>query len=431
MRDFRDAKSMAQTLRESLTTKAVTISHSESLELVSKMLGVSDWNTLAALLQTERREPGNPIAKRLEGAVSYPAVPIRDLVPFPTMTFPLFVGRKKTMQALDHAFARQREVVLAVQKQGTVDEPGFDDVYEVGVLARLLDLERLDGGTLKVLTQAYRRVLICRFVGETGAFQAEIADISEGPIPDAPELIRTVVGRFEAYAAAKEIRKPQIWPPLDQIRDPGRVADIIAVYLPLPVSDKQRLLAMLDPVARLESVGALLNTFGVALTAGENAPVLPPAIAEIVPGTEHSAELKATLHRAFVHANQRSHRYATLEHLLLALTDDADASAAMKVCNVDLGAAKQHLTSYLDNGLKNLVIDNGGDARPTAAFLRVMHRAELDMRGLGLAIVTGASALAAIFMETQSPAARLLGEQGMSRQDAMDFLAHGVGKKGA
>ncbi len=87
------------------------------------------------------------------------------------------------MQALDHAFARQREVVLAVQKHGGVDEPGFDDVYEVGVLARLLELERLDDGTLKVLTQAYRRVLICRFIGETGAFQAEVTDIYEGPIP--------------------------------------------------------------------------------------------------------------------------------------------------------------------------------------------------------------------------------------------------------
>jgi ATP-dependent Clp protease ATP-binding subunit ClpA len=188
---------------------------------------------------------------------------------------------------------------------------------------------------------------------------------------------------------------------------------------------------MLDPVARLESVDALLKTFGVAFTARENAPVLPPAIAEIVPGTEHSAELKATLHRAFGHANQRSHQYATLEHLLLALTDDADASAAMKANNVDLGAAREHLAGYLDNGLKNLVIDDGGDARPTAAFLRVMHSAELDMRGLGLAFVTGASVLVAIFMETRSPAARLLGEQGMSRQDAMNFLAHGVGKQGA
>jgi ATP-dependent Lon protease len=258
MRDFRDAKTMAQTLRESLTTKSVTISHSESLELVSRMLGVSDW-TLSALLQADRRETSSPPAKRLEGAVSYPAIPLRDLVPFPTMIFPLFVGREKTIHALDHAFERQREVVVVVQRQAAVDDPGFDDVYEVGVIARLLELERLGDGTLKVLIQAYRRVVICRFVREAGAFQAEIADISEGPIPDAPELVQRAAERFKSYAAAREIDLPQTWPPLDQIRDPGRVADIIAAYMVLPITDKQSLLATLDPVARLERVDALME----------------------------------------------------------------------------------------------------------------------------------------------------------------------------
>ena len=81
MRDFRDAKAMAQTLRASLTAKTVTISHSESLELVSKMLGVSDWNTLSALLQADQRRNGTPAATRSAGAVSYPALPLRDLVP--------------------------------------------------------------------------------------------------------------------------------------------------------------------------------------------------------------------------------------------------------------------------------------------------------------------------------------------------------------
>jgi ATP-dependent Lon protease len=258
MRDFRDAKTMAQTLRESLTTKAVTISHSESLELVSRMLGVSDWNTLSALLQADRRESGIAAAKRPAAAASYPAIPLRDLVPFPTMSFPLFVGRKKTMQALDHAFERQREVVLVVQKQSAIDEPGFDDIYDVGVLARLLELERLTDRTLKVLTQVHRRVLIRRFVAETGAFVAEITDISEGPIPDAPELIERAVERFKGYAAAREINIQQIWPWLDQSRDPGRVADIISTYMALPISDKQSLLATLDPVARLERVDALM-----------------------------------------------------------------------------------------------------------------------------------------------------------------------------
>src|ERR1700737_3907538 len=238
MRDYRDAKTMAQALRESLTTKGVTISHSESLEFVSKMLGVSDWNTLSALLQADRRETGIQAAKPPTQAVTYPAIPLRDVVPFPTATFPLFVGREKTMHALDRAFERQREVVLVVQRQSAVDEPGFDDVYEVGVLARLLELLRLGDGTLKVLAQAHRRVMIRRFIGETGAFQAEIADISEGPIPEAPELFERAVERFKSYAAAREIRMPQIWPTLDQTRDPGRVADIISTYMALPISDK-------------------------------------------------------------------------------------------------------------------------------------------------------------------------------------------------
>jgi ATP-dependent Lon protease len=258
MRDFRDAKTMALTLRESLTTKAVTISHSESLELVSRMLGVADWNTLSALLQADRRESGNVAARPAAAGISYPAIPIRDLVPFPAMSFPLFVGRKKTMQALDHAFERQREVVLVVQRESSVDEPGFDDIYDVGVLARLLELQRLPDGTSKVLTQAHRRVQIRRFVAEAGAFLAEITDISEGPIPDAPELIQKAVGRFEGYAAAHRIRIPQTWPPLEQIRDPGRVADVIASHMALPVRDRQELLATLDPVARLKRVDALM-----------------------------------------------------------------------------------------------------------------------------------------------------------------------------
>ncbi len=259
MRDYRDAKTMAQTLRENLATKSFAITHSESLELVSKILGVADWNTLSALLQASRRETTSLVAKRLEGPVTYPAIPMRDLVPFPNATYPLFVGRKKTVQALDRAFERQREIVLAVQRQNGVDEPGFDDVYEVGVLARLFELRPLDDGTLKVLADVYRRVVIRRFIGESGEFEAEISEVSEGPIADAPVLIERAVKRFEAYVANREIRVPDFLPPLARTRDPGRVADIIAGYMQLPITDKQILLAALDPVARLEKVDALLE----------------------------------------------------------------------------------------------------------------------------------------------------------------------------
>jgi len=282
MRDFRDAKTMAQTLRESLTTKSVTISHSESLELVSRMFGLADWNTLSAMLQSTRRDTTTPARKRPGEATSYPAIPLRDFVPFPSVNFPIFVGRggckgsyrpappstdfpmfawrEKTIRTLNHAFGHHREVVLAVQRQADVDEPGFEDIHEIGVLARLIQSDRQDDGTLRVFVEAHRRVVICRFLGEMGAFEAEISDLSEGPVPYAPDLILRAIALFERYAAAHQIQMRQTWPTLRQTRDPGRAADMIATYLALPIDEKQKLLATLDPVARLERVNALLES---------------------------------------------------------------------------------------------------------------------------------------------------------------------------
>src|SRR5947208_941040 len=149
MRDFPDAKTMAQTLRQSLTAKSLAVSHSESLELVSKMLGAADWNTLSALIQSGPREGAPAEAARGEQPGRYPAIPLRDLVPFPTATYPIFVGRERTMQALDLAFERQREVVLAVQRDAAIDDPTADDFHEIGALGRLIQLVRLDDGTMK------------------------------------------------------------------------------------------------------------------------------------------------------------------------------------------------------------------------------------------------------------------------------------------
>ncbi|MBR0825745.1 LON peptidase substrate-binding domain-containing protein [Bradyrhizobium manausense] len=411
MRDFRDAKAMAQTLRESLHTKAISISHGESLELVSKMFGVADWNTLSAMLHADRSDlrtsPARVTKETAQSTMtSYPAVPLRDLVPFPAATYPLFVGRPKTMQALDQAFERRREVVLVVQKDSGIDEPSFEDIHPIGVIAQLIELEPLPDGTLKVLTQVNRRVLIHRFVGETGAFQADVTDLGEGPIPDAPELILRAVKRFERYAAARDIRIPGVWPQLEQTRDPGRVADIIATRMRLPIADKQGLLATIDPVARLKQVDAFMD-FG--------RPVTP--------------ELEATKRRALGSATERRHQYATLEHLLLALLDDSDASAVMQACNADLGALRTSLAVYVERGLNNVGTQNGEEAKPTAAFQRAEQRAEVHAQEIGRAVVTGANMLVGIFPETRSPAAQLLGEHGITRARATEIIARG-GKDG-
>ncbi|WP_439360051.1 LON peptidase substrate-binding domain-containing protein [Bradyrhizobium sp. DASA03007] len=131
------------------------------------MLGVADWNTLSAMLQTGRRDTLVPIARPISSTAVYPAVPLRDFVPFPGATFPLFVGRENTVLALNHAFEGEREMVCAIQRDATVDEPQFADLCEIGVLVQLVELERLQDGSIRVLTRVLRRVALRSFAAQS------------------------------------------------------------------------------------------------------------------------------------------------------------------------------------------------------------------------------------------------------------------------
>jgi len=142
-----------------------------------------------------------------------------------------------------------------------------------------------------------------------------------------------------------------------------------------------------------------------------------------------STSLEESLHRALEYANERSHEYATLEHLLLSLVDDRDASAVMRACNVDLDVLRGKLIEYLDNELENLILEDGSEAQPTAGFQRVIHRAVVHVQSSGREEVTGANVLVAIFNERESHAAYFLQEQNMSRFDAVNFISHGIAKR--
>jgi ATP-dependent Clp protease ATP-binding subunit ClpA len=142
-----------------------------------------------------------------------------------------------------------------------------------------------------------------------------------------------------------------------------------------------------------------------------------------------SRPLEESLHRAVAYANQRKHEYATLEHLLLSLTDDDDAAGVMRACDVDLNALKKSLVNYLDVELASLVVDDEDDAKPTAGFQRVIQRAVIHVQSSGREEVTGANVLVAIFSERESHAAYFLQEQDMTRYDAVNFIAHGIAKK--
>ena len=145
--------------------------------------------------------------------------------------------------------------------------------------------------------------------------------------------------------------------------------------------------------------------------------------------TSFSSSLEEALHRALEYANERSHEYATLEHLLLALLDDNDASAVMRACDVDIDELRTKLLSYLDTELEGLILDDNSEAQPTAGFQRVIHRAVVHVQSSGREEVTGANVLVAIFAERESHAAFFLQEQDMTRFDAVNYISHGIAKR--
>lgn len=142
-----------------------------------------------------------------------------------------------------------------------------------------------------------------------------------------------------------------------------------------------------------------------------------------------SPNLEKALHQALTYANERHHEYATLEHLLLALIDDPDASAVMSACNVDIEALRQSVVEYVDTELANLATGYDEDSKPTSGFQRVIQRAVIHVQSSGRDEVTGANVLVAIFAERESHAAYFLQEQEMTRYDAVNFISHGIGKR--
>ena len=142
-----------------------------------------------------------------------------------------------------------------------------------------------------------------------------------------------------------------------------------------------------------------------------------------------SRSLDEALHRAIELATERDHELATLEHLLLALTDDRDAAAVLRACNVDVDILRANIFEFIENELTNLKLENGEQAKPTASFQRVIQRAVIHVQSSGREEVTGANVLVALFAERESHAAHFLQDQDMTRFDAVNYISHGLAKR--
>jgi ATP-dependent Lon protease len=187
---------------------------------------------------------------------SYPVLPLRDIVVFPHMIVPLFVGREKSVRALEEVMAEDRQILLSSQIDPTVDDPTTDGIYRVGVLANVLQLLKLPDGTVKVLVEGKTRVRVSEFLENPRFFEARVDLLSETPGEAATvsAMVRAVAEEFERYAKIKKNIPEEALGAVSETREPARLADLAAGHLGISVGDKQALLETLDVGDRLEKV---------------------------------------------------------------------------------------------------------------------------------------------------------------------------------
>ena len=190
-----------------------------------------------------------------------PVLPLRDIVVFPHMVVPLFVGREKSVRALEEGMRGDKKILLATQKNSADDEPQTSAIYDVGVVATVLQLLKLPDGTVKVLVEGKSRAALLKFTDSAEFFQAECATLEEEAegAEEATALSRAVVEHFENYVKLNKKVPPEALASIPQIAEPGKLADSIAAHLSVKIADKQQLLEIFNVAKRLERVYALME----------------------------------------------------------------------------------------------------------------------------------------------------------------------------
>ncbi|WP_375206553.1 endopeptidase La [Hyphococcus sp.] len=193
--------------------------------------------------------------------VTYPVLPLRDIVVFPGMIVPLFVGREKSVTALENVMQNDKKILLVAQKDASDDDPEVDDIYEVGVIASVMQLLKLPDGTVKVLVEGESRAKIQNYVRTDEYFEAEAAYVEESESDDAEleALSRSVVAQFESYVKLNKRVPPEVIVSIGQIDDYAKLADTVASHLNIKINEKQELLEIVGVAERLERVYALME----------------------------------------------------------------------------------------------------------------------------------------------------------------------------
>jgi len=195
-----------------------------------------------------------------------PVLPLRDIVVFPHMIVPLFVGREKSVRALEAVMKEDKQILLVAQKNAAQDDPSADDIYKVGTVSTILQLLKLPDGTVKVLVEGNRRASIAGFKETDAYFEAHVEPLADkdGDAKELEALGRAVIGQFEQYIKLNKKIAPEVLVSLNQINEPSKLADTVAAHLNLKIAEKQDLLETPKVSDRLERIfGHMESEIGV------------------------------------------------------------------------------------------------------------------------------------------------------------------------
>ena len=202
------------------------------------------------------------LPQEVSGTKNLPVLPLRDVVVFPHMVIPLFVGRRKSIKALELAMESGKEIMLVAQKSASDDDPSVEQIHEIGTLANILQLLRLPDGTVKVLVEGEYRARINQYVETEDYFSAEVEAMVSEPVSteEGEALMRSVLAEFDQYVKLNMKIPPEILTSLTGIDDPARLADTISAHLSLKLEDKQNLLEMQSVRERLEHILSVMES---------------------------------------------------------------------------------------------------------------------------------------------------------------------------
>ncbi len=197
----------------------------------------------------------------MKTTIELPLLPLRDVVVYPHMVIPLFVGREKSIEALEAAMTGDKQILLLAQRNPADDDPGEDALYRVGTIATVLQLLKLPDGTVKVLVEGEQRGAVERFSEVDGHCRAEVSLIDEvdAPARESEVFVRSLLSQFEQYVQLGKKVPAEVLSSLNSIDEPGRLVDTMAAHMALKIEQKQEILEIIDLSARVEHVLALLD----------------------------------------------------------------------------------------------------------------------------------------------------------------------------